>query len=135
MIIPLAEAGINEAGGKARGLAHLLELGLNVPDGIVLIQEENKSWQNELEDYEGLADLYPVAVRSSARDEDGESASFAGQFESYLNCKSREEVVEAVIKCLQSGDQNRVGSYREHFQKDGIGPMPVIIWLMQVNPV
>ncbi len=112
------------------GLAHLLELGLNVPEGIVLIPGEKQSWQSELENYRGLINLNPAAVRSSARDEDGESASFAGQFESYLNCSTREELVEAVNLCLQSGNQHGVGSYREHFHKDETGTMPVIIQKM-----
>ena len=130
MITALSKAGVKEAGGKARGLAKLVELGLNVPDGIVLIPGEIDSWRKELEEYENLSDFYPAAVRSSARDEDGESASFAGQFESYLNCRTREEIVEAVDKCLQSGNELRVGTYREHFQQDESGMMPVIIQKM-----
>lgn len=130
MIIPLAEAGIREAGGKAKGLAHLLELGLKVPDGIVLIPGEQEPWQSELEKHQVLDQLMPAAVRSSARDEDGDSASFAGQFESYLNCRTGKEIVEAVKQCHQSAQQPRVGSYREHFQKGDIAIMPVIIQRM-----
>jgi len=130
MILDLREASVEEAGGKAKGLSHLLKLGCMVPEGIVLIPGENASWQSEIENYDGLDNLIPAAVRSSARDEDGDSASFAGQFESYLNCNSLEEIVEAVSKCQDSMNQDRVGTYRKHFQKDASGKMPVIIQKM-----
>jgi len=53
-----------------------------------------------------------VAVRSSAADEDGQTASFAGQYETYLNVKGEEAVVQAVKKCLSSACSERVQTYR-----------------------
>src|SRR4051812_31372948 len=40
-----------------------------------------------------------VAVRSSAADEDGDAASFAGQHETYLNITGPDAVMEAVSRC------------------------------------
>lgn len=44
----------------------------------------------------------PVAVRSSGIAEDATNASFAGQFETYLNVKSKKEVLDNVKKCWAS---------------------------------
>ena len=53
-----------------------------------------------------------VAVRSSAADEDGDAASFAGQHETYLNITGGEAVAEAVVRCLASAHNERARSYR-----------------------
>ena len=45
---------------------------------------------------------FPLAVRSSASAEDGSKCSFAGQFESYLNLATVEDVEFAVKKCRSS---------------------------------
>jgi phosphohistidine swiveling domain-containing protein len=54
-----------------------------------------------------------VAVRSSALSEDGQLASFAGQYETYLNITGAEAVVEAVAKVWASAHSLRVQSYRD----------------------
>ncbi|MEN8156821.1 MAG: PEP/pyruvate-binding domain-containing protein [Bacteroidota bacterium] len=130
MILPLAEANRWEAGGKARGLARLVELGMKVPRGVVLIPGEGDSWRSELEEYLQTALPGEVAVRSSALAEDGETASFAGQFESFLNCRTPEEISGAVEKCVGSADRDRAGSYREHFHMDKASFFPVVIQQM-----
>jgi pyruvate,water dikinase len=43
-----------------------------------------------------------VAVRSSAIDEDGQDASFAGQYETYLNITGVEAVADAIGRCWAS---------------------------------
>lgn len=53
-----------------------------------------------------------VAVRSSATAEDLPEASFAGQQETYLNVKGRQEVVEAVRRCWASLFTPRATFYR-----------------------
>jgi pyruvate,water dikinase len=53
-----------------------------------------------------------VAVRSSAVDEDGADASFAGQHESYLNLIGLERVAAAVSDCLASFVSSRALEYR-----------------------
>jgi phosphoenolpyruvate synthase/pyruvate phosphate dikinase len=53
-----------------------------------------------------------VAVRSSAVDEDGESDSFAGQHETYLNISGVGPVVAAVQRCWESAHAPRALAYR-----------------------
>ena len=53
-----------------------------------------------------------VAVRSSAIDEDGQAASFAGQYETYLNISGAETVCTAVTRCWESRWSEQVLKYR-----------------------
>ena len=67
--------------------------------------------------YEALCDRYsikdmPVAVRSSGVAEDSPTASFAGQYESYLNVIGKEEVSERLLECWASMYTARGISYR-----------------------
>ena len=54
-----------------------------------------------------------VAVRSSATAEDLPEASFAGQHESYLNIKGKDELIHAVQKCFASLYTDRAIKYRQ----------------------
>jgi pyruvate,water dikinase len=56
-----------------------------------------------------------AAVRSSAVDEDGRAASFAGQYETYLNRVGAEEVERAVRDCWASMRSERVREYRRRY--------------------
>jgi pyruvate,water dikinase len=53
-----------------------------------------------------------VAVRSSAADEDGSAASFAGQHETYLNIMGSDAVMAAVARCWASAHTERAYDYR-----------------------
>jgi pyruvate, water dikinase len=53
-----------------------------------------------------------VAVRSSAVDEDGRIASFAGQYATYLNVAGVKAVVQAVLRCWRSARSTRTLAYR-----------------------
>ncbi|PIY88626.1 MAG: phosphoenolpyruvate synthase [Candidatus Nealsonbacteria bacterium CG_4_10_14_0_8_um_filter_37_14] len=53
-----------------------------------------------------------VAVRSSGVSEDQPGASFAGQFESFLNISGEKNLLEAIKKCLASTFNDRVIAYR-----------------------
>lgn len=62
-----------------------------------------------------------VAVRSSATAEDLPDASFAGEQETYLNVKGKEQLLSAVKKCFASLFTDRAISYRsdknfDHFK-------------------
>jgi pyruvate,water dikinase len=52
-------------------------------------------------------------VRSSALDEDGDLASFAGQHETELNLTGIDAVLGAVVRCWASGRNERALAYRE----------------------
>lgn len=58
------------------------------------------------------ASALAVAVRSSAVDEDGAAASFAGQHESYLNVVGPDAVAGAVGRCWESACTSRALEYR-----------------------
>jgi len=74
-----------------------------------------------LEVWQGLSeggDL-PLAVRSSAADEDSEMLSFAGQMDSFLNVRGRDEFLRAVRMCWASLFGDRAVLYR---RSHGIDP-------------
>jgi len=62
--------------------------------------------------YRALGDDPPVAVRSSARAEDSETASYAGQQETYLHVRGPDEVVRRVRDCWASFFSERALFYR-----------------------
>ena len=70
--------------------------------------------------YKGLANLcqtpeVSVAVRSSALDEDGSAASFAGQHDTYLNVVGEESVADAVVRCCASVNNSHALEYRRQW--------------------
>ena len=118
-------------GGKAASLAKLGSAG-RIPPGFSLSIEEFKKWvdngSNEMppdvvaeinQAYAALERLcsvidVPVAVRSSAVDEDGIGESFAGLHDTFLNVIGAEAVVEAVIKCWRSLGNEQAVEYRKN---------------------
>ncbi len=109
-------------GGKAKQLVELQLAGFNVPDFLCSPPDLAKAIE-----VLGL----PVAVRSSASAEDGRDVSFAGQFQSFLNLRSLEEVTTAVRRCQASV---RAPSVMEYSRRSGIDPrtlrMAVIVQRM-----
>ena len=82
----------------------------------------NAELPNELQEeikkaYEKLEEIYgkdvDVAVRSSATAEDLPTASFAGQYDTFLNIRGEEKLMEAIKKCYASLFTDRAISYRE----------------------
>jgi pyruvate,water dikinase len=80
--------------------------------------------QKELFDaYEELSKKYnventDVAVRTSGVAEDNPDASFAGQFETYLNITGKESLLRAVKNCFISFFTDRAIIYREQVKVD-----------------
>jgi phosphoenolpyruvate synthase/pyruvate phosphate dikinase len=64
----------------------------------------------------------PVAVRSSAVDEDGAVASFAGQHDTFLNITGPDAVIDAIARCWASGHADHARQYRE---RHGLHERPV----------
>ena len=71
------------------------------------------------QEYSKLCELYhpgvDVAVRSSATTEDSAEASFAGQYESYLNVSGEQDIIEKWRRCVASMFTERaIGYHIEH---------------------
>ncbi len=150
-----AEALKLNIGGKARNLYHLKEIGLTVPDWIVipheelsllLIQRQSSTDENTEEFIQSIklpegfckeiinrfsADSL-FAVRSSAVDEDGSGFSFAGQFETELYVTAQ-ELERCILKVWSSVFSERIKFYRK---SNGLNPETGIAVIVQemINP-
>ncbi|HSG48731.1 MAG TPA: PEP/pyruvate-binding domain-containing protein, partial [Longimicrobiales bacterium] len=85
--------------------------------------------------YDRLCEIYgrevDAAVRSSATREDSEMASFAGQYESYLNIRGHEAILEAWRKCVASAFSERALGYQlSHGMNPLEGAVAVVIMKM-----
>ncbi len=119
-------------GGKSAMLGELIEAGIPVPPGFGVsaaafrasgvtgdmdaitnapIPDDVRAEVSE--SYAALGDDVPVAVRSSALDEDAEDATFAGQQETILWVRGAEAVCEAMRECWSSLFSPPAVAYRE----------------------
>lgn len=101
---------LEEAGQKAFALAKLTRWGFRVPPGFVIAPSEQVS---EAELAEAIAAIggFPVAIRSSANLEDPEGASFAGQYQTYLEVWSTAEAILRIADCRASAGSPQIRSY------------------------
>lgn len=108
-------------GGKALSLGRLTQAGLTVPPGFVVPTDVYKTAKDQGIDPELKEAIFKafdslgaerVAVRSSAIAEDSADASWAGQFDTFLNVK-RNELLESVKKCWDSASSEIVNEYAE----------------------
>ena len=114
--------GAELVGGKARGLAALVGLGLPVPPAVVLTTAAHTRFREHgsLDESDRRALLArleelgePLAVRSSAADEDTGDRSAAGQYESVMGLRGAQAVVDAVEHCWREAERGRALAYRE----------------------
>jgi phosphoenolpyruvate synthase/pyruvate phosphate dikinase len=110
-------------GGKAANLSRLARMYHRVPDGFslpVTVMDEAHPFDlrdditraiSELMACHSLPDFI-AAVRSSAVDEDGATASFAGQHETYLNIVGADAIIQAVTRCWESARSEHALDYR-----------------------
>lgn len=140
----------SRVGGKASGLFRLLELGLPVPrfavltvdafrvccaDGLpsdepaVLTATLDAIWSDL-----GRGAV-PLAVRSSAIDEDSAERSWAGQMRTHLNVVDRAELGRAVADCWASLFSERAAAYRELSGAGGDGAAMAVVVQEMVDPV
>jgi pyruvate,water dikinase len=116
----------SRVGGKAANLSRLASLH-PVPPGFCVTAAAHARWGGDRVPaglFESLVAAYAalgercgveepsVAVRSSAVDEDGAAASFAGQHETYLNIVGATDVADAVARCWASARSARALEYR-----------------------
>jgi pyruvate,water dikinase len=130
-IVPLVGADKEELyGGKAVGLGDALRAGLPVPPGIALPGPAvDAIASGEVDATAALRDAVrplpmPLAVRSSAVDEDSAGASFAGQHITVLNVPSAEDVEAAVREVWWSANSDSAITYRKRlgvFARPSVG--------------
>jgi phosphohistidine swiveling domain-containing protein len=97
-------------GRKAATLASLRGQGFDVPDGFVIPAGVPPTRDDVAAALAGLGDG-PVAVRSSGLAEDTADASFAGQYDTVLNVRGVDAVMDAAAACIRSAHGSRVASY------------------------
>ncbi len=87
--------------------------------------------------YQALCEEYgrevDAAVRSSATREDSAVASFAGQYESYLNVRGADAVVEAWRKCAASAFTERAVGYQLKRGMDPLGGAVSVVVMKMVR--
>ena len=130
---------VGRAGGKGASLARMTGLGLPVPPGFVVpagalvevvdadalraaLPDHEKAQaivagarvpDEVAEAYVALGQDPPVAVRSSACAEDSETASYAGQQETFLHVRGADAVRDRVRDCWASFFSERAIFYRQ----------------------
>jgi len=130
-IVPLAKA-IDDTlfGSKAVGLGQAIRDGLPVPPGVALsgamveaVAAGEKPALKEVSKWVGPLGG-PLAVRSSAADEDGADASFAGQHLTLLNVPSVDELASALNEIWWSANSDSAITYRQRvglFTRPSVG--------------
>jgi pyruvate,water dikinase len=130
-VVPLAKARDTALfGSKAVGLGDAIRDGLPVPPGVALSGSIVEAIASD--DRRAIAAVAkavrplhgPLAVRSSAADEDGAEASFAGQHLTLLNVPSAEQLPSSLREIWWSANSDSAITYRQHvglFTRPSIG--------------
>jgi len=130
-VVGLGEASdVSVFGSKACGLGDAIRDGLPVPPGVALAGpvveavagEDQETTTRVAAALRGLRT--PLAVRSSAVDEDGQDASFAGQHLTLLNVPSIDDVPAALQEIWWSANSDSAITYRQRvglFSRPSVG--------------
>src|SRR5215470_1894319 len=130
-VVPFTKASERSLfGSKAVGLGDAARQGLPVPPGVAISGDlveavasgDNKATQRVADAIVALPP--PFAVRSSAVDEDGTAASFAGQHLTVLNVHSVADVAGAVREVWWSANSDSAITYRQRvglFTRPSVG--------------
>src|SRR4029077_20788039 len=130
-IVPLEQAEDESLyGSKAGGLGGAAPAGLHLPPGVALSGAVVEAVAgSEREAIDAVTALVrplgsPLAVRSSAVDEDGAEASFAGQHLTLLNVPGADAVPDAVREIWWSANSDSAITYRQRvglFRRPSVG--------------
>lgn len=124
-LVMLDDAGDEQiCGRKAATLAALRRQGFDIPDGFVIPAGVQPSRDDIAAALATLGDG-PVAVRSSGLAEDTADASFAGQYDTVLNVRGADAVLQAAANCVASAHDGRVRHYGQ-----AVHPMAVLVQRM-----
>ena len=130
-VVPLEKATDDSLfGSKAVGLGEAARGGIPLPPGVALAGEiveevasgEESATEQVRRSIESLP--CPLAVRSSAADEDGAEASFAGQHLTLLNVPSSDDVDAALKEIWWSANSDSAITYRQRvglFTRPSVG--------------
>jgi Pyruvate phosphate dikinase, AMP/ATP-binding domain/Cyclic nucleotide-binding domain len=130
-VVPLEQAYDESVfGSKAVGLGEAARSGLPLPPGIALAGDVVAAVA--VGDHQAVQDVSalvrplgsPLAVRSSAVDEDGADASFAGQHMTLLNVPGVDAVADAVREIWWSANSDSAITYRQRvglFRQPSVG--------------
>ncbi|HXW35571.1 MAG TPA: PEP/pyruvate-binding domain-containing protein [Acidimicrobiales bacterium] len=139
-VVSLAEARATSVfGSKAVGLGDATRQGIPVPPGFALsgpiVEAVASGDERAMKQVAGVVDQLepPLAVRSSAVDEDGAEASFAGQHLTILNVETADDVNSALRDIWWSANSDSAITYR---QRVGLVTRPSVGVVVQtlVNP-
>jgi pyruvate,water dikinase len=97
-------------GNKAATLGQLSAWGYPVPRGYVLPAGDDPT---SLLEIASPSEAQPLAVRSSAQDEDTGSASAAGIYQSFLNITDQAGLAAAIVRVFSSYNSQRALAYRQ----------------------
>jgi pyruvate,water dikinase len=135
-LLSLAEASDTSVfGSKAVGLGQAVRDGLPVPPGVALsgplVEAVAAADEGAIERVASAVRPLggPLAVRSSAVDEDGADASFAGQHLTLLNVPSAAELGKALREIWWSANSDSAISYRKRV---GLFTRPSVAVVVQV---
>jgi pyruvate,water dikinase len=130
-VVPLDDASDESLfGSKAVGLGEATRAGLPLPPGIAIAGDVVEAVAGgDAEALERVGDLVrplggPLAVRSSAVDEDGAEASFAGQHLTLLNVPTADDVGAALREVWWSANSDSAITYRQRvglFTRPSVG--------------
>jgi len=130
-VVPLEKARDSAIfGSKAVGLGQAIRDGLSVPPGVALsgliVEAVAAGEQRAIDEVCKWAKSLggPLAVRSSAVDEDGADASFAGQHLTLLNVPSSKELGSALSEIWWSANSDSAITYRKRvglFTRPSVG--------------
>ena len=119
-VLPLGDVSDTSVfGSKAVGLGEAVRAGLPVPDGFALsgptVEAVASGDEDTIETVTGTVRPLggPLAVRSSAVDEDGADASFAGQHLTLLNVPTVDALPPALSEIWWSANSDSAISYRK----------------------
>lgn len=124
-------------GGKGANLGELSRIeGVAVPNGFCVTTEAFRRGMTSdvaaaITDAVARLGEGPFAVRSSATAEDSSTASFAGQYETFLDVAGPSAVIEHVQRCWSSLDDERAAPYR---RRHGIGEVAMGVVVQRMVP-
>jgi pyruvate,water dikinase len=137
LVIPLADlAAVDReaVGSKAANLGELLRAGFPVPQGFVVCGDPAAELNPDTEAAIRAAALapgdVPLAVRSSAAAEDLSDASFAGQYETVLDVRGPDALLDAIRAVRASAATARVQQYQAARGRVAAGDIAVLVQRM-----